>query len=76
MSVAENCWVYMASSLYSSFHQQLQPSRPKYSLIPGFVKDSEGTIEGVTLQRHWKVLSLSKNRTVLLLTFRRFHFEC
>jgi len=52
------------------------PGQNTHSLSPGFGKDSQGTVEGVTLQRHWEVLSLVKNSRILLLIFRRLHFAC
>lgn len=57
-------------TVFSSYSQNTQ------SLIQGFVKDSKGTFEGIALQKHWEVLNLIENCRILLLTFRRFHFEC
>lgn len=69
MSVAEDCtWPVKPTLTLLSSYRTL--------VLQGLVKDSTGTFEGVTLQWLWEGLRLLKNCTVLLLTFRRFHFKC
>lgn len=69
MSVAENCtWPVKSILTPLSSYRTL--------VLQGLVKDRTGTFEGVTLQWLWEGLTHLKNCAILLLTFRRFHFEC